>query len=69
MVISNVEDSDLTGQATMISGSPPAGSDDTQRIASHLGDFTLIRKLGRGAMATVYKAKQISFNRKVALKI
>lgn len=36
---------------------------------SQLGDFKIIRKLGQGAMATVYKAWQISFGRKVALKI
>jgi serine/threonine-protein kinase len=34
-----------------------------------LGDFQLIRKLGEGAMGAVYKAKQTSFNRMVALKI
>lgn len=34
-----------------------------------LGDFQLIRKLGEGAMGAVYKAKQVSFNRTVALKV
>lgn len=34
-----------------------------------LGDFQLIRKLGEGAMGAVYKAKQVSFQRTVALKI
>ncbi|HZZ80288.1 MAG TPA: serine/threonine-protein kinase [Gemmataceae bacterium] len=34
-----------------------------------LGDFQLIKKLGEGAMGAVYKARQNSFNRAVALKI
>jgi eukaryotic-like serine/threonine-protein kinase len=34
-----------------------------------LGDFKLIRKLGEGAMGAVYKARQTSFERIVALKI
>jgi serine/threonine protein kinase len=34
-----------------------------------LGEFKLIRKLGEGAMGAVYKAKQLSFDRVVALKI
>lgn len=34
-----------------------------------LGDYQIIRRLGRGGMADVYLAKQSSLNRKVALKI
>ncbi|MBU0755499.1 MAG: serine/threonine protein kinase, partial [Planctomycetes bacterium] len=34
-----------------------------------IGDFRLIRELGKGAMGTVYEAEQISLHRKVALKI
>ncbi len=33
-----------------------------------LGDFRLIREVGRGGMATVYEAEQISLKRRVALK-
>ncbi|MBI1831817.1 MAG: protein kinase, partial [Planctomycetes bacterium] len=36
---------------------------------TRLGDFQLIKKLGEGAMGVVYKARQISFNRTVALKV
>ena len=42
----------------------PAGKEPV-----NLGDFKLISKIGEGAMGAVYKAKQISFNRDVALKV
>jgi serine/threonine-protein kinase len=37
--------------------------------AGQLGDFKLLKKLGEGAMGAVYKARQQSFERDVALKV
>ena len=42
-----------------------ASGSDGQR----LGDFRLIREIGRGGMAVVYEASQISIGRMVALKV
>jgi serine/threonine protein kinase len=51
---------------------PPSGiRPPTARptVGSTLGDFELLEKLGEGAMGAVYRARQISFQRIVALKI
>jgi serine/threonine-protein kinase len=45
---------------------PPAAGDDL--TGKTLGDFHILRRLGRGGMGQVYLAEQLSLKRRVALK-
>ncbi|MHC5041975.1 MAG: protein kinase domain-containing protein [Planctomycetota bacterium] len=38
-------------------------------VPSQIGDFRIVREIGRGGMGVVYEAEQISMRRRVALKV
>ncbi len=48
---------------------PPSAFPDADLSGRQLGDFHLLRRLGRGAMAEVYLAEQERLKRRVAVKI
>jgi serine/threonine-protein kinase len=50
-------------------GSTPDGRPEPDLSGRRLGDYQLLRRLGRGGMAEVYLAEQLSLRRQVALKV
>jgi len=57
----DAEEIDFSGSAS--------ASDESSKESLVLGDFRIIRQIGKGGMGVVYEAEQMSLNRRVALKV
>ncbi len=68
-IVAPLRDATAVGQAFQPDGKDGKEDKDRRPDLRQLGDFCLVREIGRGGMGIVYEAEQLSLSRRVAVKV